>query len=385
MGVLSPSLKLSRKLQATTANFFLERCQYSRIALVIKAPTSKLRYLYFGANLYFAARRVDLMGGPFIWAACCIEDDANKSFYVSRIFTEEERALLIEFAAQESIDIYGFNELNHCSISLVADISIRSEKELCDPVIDMSSLNKELVEAYMDAIGERINQDHSIVKQYSLHISSREANSTTDLSDREPSPLREKDRSVQPHSLSLANQGLASERVVAGLLGRLFDLDSLFPSPVANKTLGPEREIIDLICVAQPGLIFFEVKAEQVVVPPRSMERRKANFEKDVRKAVKQLAGAARRVRMEGRMRLQNATICREVEIERQSIRLVVVVDEIYSTSAIDVARQDMSKTGDPICFLELHGLAEIADRSTNMAVFTSMIDQMCERQARLY
>lgn len=169
------------------------------------------------------------------------------------------------------------------------------------------------------------------------------------------------------------------------VLTQWFDASTLFPSmPIAGRG-GIERELTDIICAGPHGLIFFEIKAEQVSQPFRSMKRRELNVEKDVRKAVRQLTGAARHARIEGTLRLQNAVACREVTVSDDNpIHLVVIVDEIYSDTAVDNALRSLGVLPkDPLCILELRHIVELASRAVTVGQFQDLIDQTCAEHGR--
>ena len=234
---------------------------------------------------------------------------------------------------------------------------------------------------------EELSRDGSAaaLKQIELAVDQKDITQHWDGTRAEPGPLRDPERPDQAAELHISNQGMGSERVLAQVLTGWFDKEELFPSVPIPGRGGIERELTNIVCVGPRGLMFFEIKAEQVSWPFRSIKRRELNLEKDVRKAVRQLIGAARQARMEGALRLQNASVSREVTVsDNRRIHLVVVVDEIYSDAAVDNALRSVGVLPkDPLCILELLNIVDLASRAKTAEHFQDLINLICVRQGR--
>jgi hypothetical protein len=380
--VLLPSAVLRAKLRVVPYGFFFEVVERDqKVVLAVKMPSHRTRYLYLGAPAFLSLQRVEVGGVTLLWAAFCVEDDPDESFYLHRVVNEEHRELLLELLRQDVIEIYAFNEVNRCTASFLArvDTGDRILDAVAEPVATEDETPDRAISHCIEEMGEELRRDRSILKQIELAVYQRKITPHWDASDAEPGPLRDPGRPLQASELHFSDQGMASERVVTQVLTQWFDVSSMFPSsPIAGRG-GTERELTDIVCVGPYGLMFFEIKAEQVSRPFRSMKRRERNLEKDVSKAVRQLTGAARLARMGGTLRLQNAIASREVTVSDRPIHLIVVVDEIYSDTAVNNALRSLGGLpNDPMCILELQGIVELASRAATAAQFQELIDRTC-------
>jgi len=380
--VLLPSAALRAKLRAVPYGFFFEVVERDqKVVLAVKMPSHRTRYLYLGAPAFLSLQRVEVGGVALLWAAFCVEDDPDESFYLHRVVNEEHRELLLKLLRQDVTEIYAFNEVNRCTVTFLARVDTADHvlDAVAEPVATEDETPDEAISHCIEEMGEELSRDTSILKQIELAVYQRKIIPHWDASGAEPGPLRDPERPLQSSELHFSDQGMASERVVTQVLTQWFDVNSMFPSsPIAGGG-GTERELTDIVCVGPYGLMFFEIKAEQVSRPFRSMKRRERNLEKDVSKAVRQLMGAARLARMGGTLRLQNAIASREVTVSDRPIHLIVVVDEIYSDTALNNALRSLGGLpNDPMCILELQGIVELASRAATTAHFQKLIDRTC-------
>jgi hypothetical protein len=385
--VLFASAALRAKLRAIPSGFFFEVADGDqKVVLAVKMPSHRTRYLYQGAPAYLSVRRVEAGGVPLLWAAFCVEDDPHESFYLQRVVNEEQRELLLRLLRQDIVEIHAFNEIDRCTASFHARIGAEGLvlDALAEPVAARDETPGDAVSLCMAEMGEELSRDGSALKQLELPVYQRKITPHWDASGAEPGPLRDPERPWRASELHIPDQGMASERVLTQVLTQWFDVGALFPSAPISGRNRIERELTDIICAGPHGLMFFEIKAEQVIRPFRSMKRRELNLEKDVRKAVRQLTGAARQARMKGKLRLQNAAACREMTVSDRPVHLVVIVDEIYSDAAVSNALRSLGALPkDPLCVLELQHIVELAGRAATAAHFQELIAQTCTEHGR--
>lgn len=385
--VLLASAVLRAKLRAIPYGFFFEVVNSDQqVVLTVKMPSHRTRYLYLGAPAFLSVRRVKINGVPLLWAAFYIEDDPQEGFYLHRAVNEEHRDLLRRLLRQDFTEIHVFNEVNRCIASFHARINTGDTvlKAVAEPVATEDETPDEAASQWIKAMDKELNRNGSALKQIELTVFQRKINPHWDASGTEPGPLRDPGRPMQSSELHISDQGMSSERAVIQVLTQWFDVATLFPSaPIIGRS-STERELTDVVCVGPYGLMFFEIKAEQVSRPFRTMKRREQNMEKDVHKAVKQLTGAARQARMEKTLRLQNAAVCREVIVNDSPIHLIVIVDEIYSDAAVNNALRSLGTLpNDPLCILELQHIVELASRAATVKHFQELIDQTCVEHGR--
>ncbi|HSV67261.1 MAG TPA: hypothetical protein VLJ59_15295 [Mycobacteriales bacterium] len=388
MALLASSV-LRAKLRAVTCGFFFEVVDRGqKVILVVKMPSHRTRYLYLGAPAFLSVRRVEVDGVVLLWAAFCIEDDPDESFYLHRVVNEEHRELLRRLLCQDVTEIHVFNEINRCTTSFHTRIStgdnVLDLDAVAEPIASEGETPDEAISQCIEEMGEELSRDASALKQIELAVYQRNIIPHWEASGVEPGPLRDPGRPRQASELHISDQGMASERVVTQVLTKWFDVGTMFPSaPIVGRS-GTERELTDIVCVGPYGLMFFEIKAEQVSRPFRAMKRRELNLEKDVRKAVRQLTGAARLARMEGMLRLQNAVAFREVAVIDKPIYLVVIVDEIYSDAVIDNALRSLDTLpNDPLCILELNDIVDLVSRAATAEHFQELIERTCNEHGR--
>lgn len=304
MLVFFPSSRLRDRMLVEGGGAWTERTADGDLHLVVKAPTHSIRAVHrFGAAASLRVALVELDGARLLVFGVRIEDEPGcPNTFVAPLREARDVDEVVQLLARSEVRVHVFNEL---TLNLLAvDCDLPSEaKSLRDRLVawvpqvtEVRSARRATIDAIMDHV-EALESGHESLRQAVVHVW-------------ETLPLR-CDRTTElevvylgagTFKLSDLDEGGELERLVFPLFEWLCPTRA-FLSPKIDEQ-GKRRELTDVLAFTpapectEEGFFLIESKALSVVNAKqgKSSDKRGRSVEKDIRKGIRQLLGAAKNV-----------------------------------------------------------------------------------------
>ncbi|MFN7998373.1 MAG: hypothetical protein U0Q18_32430 [Bryobacteraceae bacterium] len=299
-----PSEKVAEGLALAATGLWVDRLADGRIALVAKVPESVIKALFRGAT---ASLFVGSMMGDWLRILCLglrVNDEPQNPFTVTMPnCSPQDSALLKEVFSLKSTTLHCMNELNHPVLSawcdLEVDISRRAAEWLetsdhwlltLDFDLDPAEVTRNL-ELALDHFQHHIyppRPPDSEVFELPLSLRLWPTQIVFDCGE----DLQE------GFSIDDTAEGTKLERAIHTIVNAMYR-GNAFRSPLVDKG-GKRRELTDVLGFNESSICVIQAKALSVfaVDTDRSSDRRAASVTKDITKALKQLEGALRQIRL---------------------------------------------------------------------------------------
>ena len=306
-----PSIKLSEVLSNAAVGLWVEQLSDGRTALVCKAPESTIKALHLGAACTFLLSTIQAESLTILCLGLGVEDEPERPFKaLIANYSAEDKALLVQILESGATTLHCINELNHCVLSawcslepkfatLAANALRSSNHWLLTPpsskLVKLPDLSR-MLEIALDRFQAHLYRSlHDTVSEYVKMTASIPLN----LDIWNPSEIFEVTPTVTggPFFIADEDEGSKLEKMIHVVV------DSIYPG---NSYISPDvqdgnkrRELTDVLGFDSDFICVVQAKALAVLTvnSKRSSSRRTANVEKDIRKGLKQLAGALTNVR----------------------------------------------------------------------------------------
>lgn len=357
-----PSGKLSEVLSNTSVGLWVEQLGGGRTALVFKAPESAIKALHLGAACMLLLSTIQAEALTILCLGLAVEDEPERPFKaLIANCSAEDTTLLVQILESGTTTLHCINELNHCVLSArcslepesasVAANALSSSTHwlLTAPSIKLVKLPdlSQMLEIALDRF-----QDHlyrSLHDPVSEHVKMT-ASVPLNLDIWSPSEIFEITPTVTggPFCIVDENEGSKLEKMIHVVV------DSIYPG---NSYLSPDvqdgdtrRELADVLGFDSDFICVVQAKALAVLTvnSKRSSSKRTANVEKDIRKGLKQLAGALTNVR-EGALVFPHGEDT-PIVIPNRKISLghgIVVLSEMYTLVDWNVVAASIAEFSD--------------------------------------
>jgi hypothetical protein len=350
------------------------------VVMAAKLPYEQIDHLLGGAGLFLAVDFIDAAHGAFLWSAMAVMDDDLEPFYLQRTYRQEDLHRVATFLSAKDSQIALFDELSRCVATLHGRVEggAAAARRLASWSGIVAPNRPAAIDTAMTARADEIDRRPALLRELPYIVKWWKAvKHFSHLSA--PSPVSDPGRARSGTRFGDRNVGPAVESDITKLLSTIFTPDNLFPSPFTGEGTHM-RELIDVVAISSDAIMLFEAKAVQSR-PGADLSRRAANGQKSLRKAVKQLEGARRRVLQASPLILENAHVCREFAAI-DSIYLIAVVGEFAAAAMTAKPELDHDEGArSRLCILQLSDLSAMVSASADPDAFRACMDEVCLRQ----
>ena len=305
-----PSIKLSEALAKAGVGVWIERLGDGRIALVCKAPETAIKALYRGGACTLLVSTIRAEHLTILCLGIRIDDERENPLKVSMpISSPEDAALLTQILSSGSTTLHCLNELNHpvlsawCSLeaapaALAADALRASDHWLLTyppttpvKIEDLSRILNLALDRFQHHIhrspGDPVNEYVNMTATLPLTLDIWKP-----LGVFETTPTA----ASGPFLIDDTDEGKKLERLIGVIM------DSIFPG---NAYVSPDvqdgknrRELTDALGFSTDLICVVQAKAMAVLTAKgQTSGTRTGNVTKDIKKGLKQLAGALTNIR----------------------------------------------------------------------------------------
>lgn len=356
-----PSLQLSEALTKAGVGVWIERLGDGRITLVCKAPENVIKALRRGATCSLLISIIQAESLLILCVGLWIDDERQNPFKASMInCSPEDAELLTKILESGTTTLHCMNELNHpvlsawCTLEPQAAAAAavafrRSDHWLL--TIESSKLVKiqdlkRIFDLALDRFQHHIHRTLDDVVGDDVKMS---ANIPLRLDIWKPKEVFEVTPTATggPFLIDDTDEGPKLEKQVHVIV------DSIYPG---NAHTSPEvqdgknlRELTDVLGFDKGFICVIQAKAMAVLTlkEEQSSSRRKGNVEKDIRKALKQLAGTLTNLRNGSAIFTQEGVPITIPNRESSPAHAIVVLSEMYAFIDWKAVAADVAKASD--------------------------------------
>jgi hypothetical protein len=339
-----PSIKLSRNLELAKVGIWLDIVQNNRVVVVCKMPETVIRALSKGAGASLILSTVQAETFKLLCLALKVQDEPESPFAASMPkLMPEEKELLCRVLSSGSFALHCVNELNHAVLSIsctlpeqearaAADALARSDHWLLTPESAPAMGGRDFVRVADLALNEfakyiyrksdpPIPADFPVASHFPLIL---EVWKSIEIFEISPT------LAAGPFHIEDSKEGGKLERGLQTCLDEVFP-GSTFVSPAVIES-SKTRELTDVLGFDDGFVCLVEAKALAVLTVDRgrTSARRAASVQKDIKKGLGQLKGAAGNVRAGTPLLAADGT---PIEIPNREISIVhaiVLLSEMY-------------------------------------------------------
>jgi len=339
-----PSDTLSSYLRVASVGLWVERLPDGRAALVCKIPETAIKAIYRRATTTLLMASVRAESLTVLCLGLWVDDERDRPFKVTMVnSSEEDKATLIGILEAGSVALHCLNELNHPALSgsctLDADAAAAaaaalraSEHWILTPAFSNTASMQDLARVL-----------HLALDRFQAHIHTSGAEvGVTDIgfTARVPMTLEvwppieifeASPTSVSgPFIINDTNEGARLENMILSVLDYVYP-GRAYVSPHVEDA-GISRELADALAFDELVICVVQAKALAVlgVDRDRPSSRRIANVEKDIKKGLKQLAGAMSNIRSAVPMSTRDGSSIGVPGRQASPAHAILVLSEMY-------------------------------------------------------
>lgn len=392
-----PSIKLNNALTNAGVGLWVEQLGDGRTALICKAPESAIKALYRGAACTFLLSTIQAESFTVLCLGLRIDDEPENPVKVSMAnCSPEDAPLLTQILESGTTTLHCLNELNHPILSAWCSLEAKSATLAADALrgsnhwlLTLSS-SKSVTPSYLARV-LKLALDRF---QHHMHRSQEEpvsdyvgmtATIALKLDIWEPTEVFEVTPTAAsgPFLIDDKDEGLKLERLIHVIVDSIYPGSSyVSPDVQDGKIL---RELADVLGFDSDFICVVQAKAMAVlsVDSERPSSRRAGNVEKDIRKGLKQLAGALTKIRAGSPVFPHRETTPITIPHRDKSLaHAIVVLSEMYTfvnweTIARSVAKASDSKIHRALFHvLDIQELTNLAADCKDAATFSNRLVQ---------
>lgn len=287
--------------------------------LIIKVPTHTAKAIFQGKSIFLYLKSIHLFSRNILFSGASINDfDSNpiELYGINRF--KEEIDIIRDVFQNECLNVDIFNELGVCVLTGVIKVDDQTRKyvfeELDKNIID----NKDfLVAPYLDFFEQNILSKNEIQK-IQLRLENIQVINTHFIGT-----------NTSYFSLDNINEGNSLELEVLTALDGIFK-DKIYHSPYfIDKAL--KKELTDLFAVTEYGIFIIETKCMAILQLEKenSIDRRVANVQKQIKKALKQVSGVCKNIKNN---KIYKKETGEEILFNRDLIpHCIIIIDELIA------------------------------------------------------
>lgn len=254
--------------------------------IIVKAPTHTIKEIYQGKEIFFYIKSENYFSKDVLFTGVAINDLRENPVYIFGINRFNDEIKIIEkLFIEESLEIDFYNELGIAVLSGM----LRIDNQLRDTVFaEIGNCNFDdedfIVEPYLDKFQEKYIKNRNI-KHIELNINSFKVVNNHIIGEE-----------VIEYTVTNHDEGKLLEDKIYASLDYLFKND-LYHSPYFIRQ-NLKVELTDIFCFSDKGTFIIETKAMSVfnVNTDITTERRIANLQKQIKKALKQVTGVCNNI-----------------------------------------------------------------------------------------
>ncbi|MHB1023450.1 MAG: hypothetical protein ACYC46_07725 [Acidobacteriaceae bacterium] len=344
--------------------------------LVIKAPKECLLTAKINQGFKVYVVPISLVGQDSIGLISAFFDDEDEPLVIyTPVFEDEEERKLVDMLQRASLDIHFFDEHSREWLGYSCEVN-------CPPDARQRLLGSSLLPFDLDLA----KSAHTQMKQWFGSRTSEDdlaAISVRFQESRFPDDLVILDARVGSHlfpgspsfshsQLDREEPGAFQERDIAHLLARLFEPAEILMNPLRTTD---KEEVSDILLLTDSEIMVLQAKdspnTERVL--RNTVARKKLTAEKSLLKAISQVKGALRYLRLMSPAKLIVSGELTEVEIGDRDVRALIVVKElfddeysVYSPPIINLSKE----TGVPCIALDYPELQAYTGMSSREKFF---------------
>jgi len=392
-----PSIKLSEALAKSGVGVWIEQLGDGRIALVCKAPETVIKALRRGVTCTLLLTTIQAESLFILCLGLWIDDERQNPFKASMInCSPEDAELLTKILESGTTVLHCMNELNHpvlsawCTLerqaAAAAAVALRGSDHWLLTLESRKLVKIENLKRIFDLALDRFQ--HHIHRSLDASVGDdvkMTANIPLKLDIWKPQEVFEVTPTAAggPFLIDETDEGPKLERQVHVVI------DSIFPG---NAHISPEvqdgknlRELTDVLGFDQDFICVIQAKAMAVFAAKdeQSSSRRKGNVGKDIRKGLKQLAGALTNIRNGSEIFTHEEKAPITIPNRESSpAHAIVVLSEMYAfidwkAVAVDVAKASDSEHHCALFHvIDLQELAKVASNCPDAQTFNNRLLQ---------
>lgn len=340
-----PSELLATALEGSRVGLWIDSVHEGRVALVCKMPEVAIRALHQGVGCTLLIGTVEVGGRRIVCRGLRVNDDPDHplSIGIPSLLSDDIEALkrILEVGATR---LHCLNELNHpmlsatCSFESEAARSALRELQSADPFLiesdgdgchslsELDALLQQALDRFQALIyGGVIAEEGSPIVWISALRMTMANDELVEIFEVSPTAQ------AGPFRVDDHEEGPKLEEAAYLVLDAIYP-GKTYHSPrirIANGT----REIADALAFGNRFFCVVQAKASSVLdaAPSRTADRRAAMLTKNVEKAVKQLQGSTRRMRLGREILDSEGTPMRFSQYETLPAHAIVLLSDMYA------------------------------------------------------
>lgn len=288
-----PSERVYKEMKSEIASlWFVPTIGGDEIALVVKAPTSAIKALILGCpmELIFGKEK------NYLCTAIKIFDIPDAPIFISRVQKElEEHKALIKCLKLKKFPIFLFNEMDTCVACSELEITAEDSYNTINFIGDENLLYVGKFDNNASHILDCFCYSTDNSKKYlNAHIISTFNITPISLPWKEINNYFYGNREFQKINVSDIYEGEMLEKTIWSIMASVFP-SNIYKSPqvqIGQKT----RELTDVLAYYKYSSFLIEVKDSSIIKAGYNLnqDKRLSNIQKQIKKAIKQLSGAAK-------------------------------------------------------------------------------------------
>lgn len=296
-----PSKKLMKRLVSSNGGIYFEENRRGNIPIIlIKAPAYAIKSIINGAKIKIILSADNIKNKMIGCIGVNIEDDPKKPLNLYRTLTHVDKKQMNLFKKiinnknKNENDIIFFDELCRPVISgnhKITDINIKKTNQTVECISLAPDITKKMQRKIMDLYEVNLNRlfevkdiNFDFWEEIFLKLSLNDANNIIHID-------------TGKYLIDQKDEGGGLEQTAHQMLKFLYGKDC-YRSPQVGEG-NKQRELTDILAYKDSHLCIVESKALSIIKnkKPKSTFRRVSNIKKDIKKGLKQIQGAVRKIR----------------------------------------------------------------------------------------
>ncbi len=392
-----PSIKLSEALTKAAVGLWVEQVGDGRIALVCKAPEIAIKALYCGAACTFLLSTIQAESLTILCMGLRINDEPESPFKVLMVnYSPEDAALLTQILESGATTLHCLNELNHPVLSASCSLEQKSATLAADSLPSSNHWLLTLSSSKLVKLPDLSRMRGLALDRFQHHIHhpqddpvSQDIKMTAAIPLKldiwKPAEIFEVTPTATggPFLIDDEHEGPKLEGLIHVVVDSIYAGNSYVSPDVQDRKI--LRELADVLGFDSDFICVVQAKAMAVLTvdSKRPSSRRARKVEKDIKKGLKQLAGALTNIRAGCPVFPHGKNT--HIEIPNRGTSLahaIVVLSEMYTfvdwkAIAASVAKASDSEVRRALFHvLDIQELANLAANCKDAETFSRRLEQ---------
>lgn len=393
-----PSIGLSEALAIAGVGVWIERLGDGRIAIICKAPETAIKALWRGATCTLLLTKIEVESLIILCIGLRVDDEPQNPLTILMVNCSPEGAeLLTKILESRTTTLHCMNELNHPVLSSWCTLEPKAAAAA-------ASAFRESHHWLLTLESSKLVKDKDLKRIFDLALNRFQQHILRSLSDAASDdvkmtakiPLKldiwRPQETIQvtptstdgPFLIDDTDEGPKLENQVHTIV------DSIYPGKTYVSPAVQDgkvfRELADVLGFDRDFICVIQAKAMAVlsVKDARPSNRRKSNVEKDIQKALKQLAGSLKHIRQGSPLFVRDGREPIAIPSRKSSpAHAIVVLSEMYAFIDWKAVAAQVTKASDNERYraffhvIDIRELANLASNCPDAQTFNNRLIQL--------